>query len=483
VAAEIARHKTAIIRNGLSRPLQRTMADGLLNADQTLLDYGCGRGKDVRLLSDAGISCSGWDPVHAPEGQLQDADVVNLGYVVNVIEDPRERRETLIKAWAHAKRTLVVSARLTDEAPAATASQRYADGIVTRLGTFQKFFEQQELRAWIEQALETACVAAAPGIFYVFRDAAERAAFQASRFRRSTAQPRLRAGERLLAEHRELFEHLASFICQRGRLPALEELPSARALEEAVGSLKKAFRILQQSSDPHAWEQAQESRTEDLLVFVALSRFDGRPKFSDLPLDMQLDVKAFFGTYTEACRRADDLLFSLGHPDRINEACASSPLGKILPTALYAHVSAVPKLPLLLRLYEGCARGYVGEVPGTTLVKLVRDEPRITYLSYPTFDRDPHPPLAASYAVHLQTFRTKQRAYTDFRNPPVLHRKETFLATDHPHWQKYARLTKAEEAKGLLEDTAKIGTRDGWLLNLQEHGLSLRGHRLVKRYR
>lgn len=457
------------------------MADGLLNADRTLLDYGCGRGKDVRLLSDAGISCSGWDPVHAPKGELQDADVVNLGYVVNVIENPRERRDTLTRAWALTRRTLVVSARLTDEAPDAASSRRYGDGIVTRLGTFQKFFEQQELRTWIEQVLETPCIAAAPGIFYVFRDAAERAEFLASRFRRSTAPPRLRAGERLLTEHRELFEQLANFICQRGRLPAFEELPAARALKDALGSLKKAFRLLRQSSDPMVWEQAQVSRTEDLLVFVALSRFDGRPKFAELPLDMQLDVKAFFGTYTEACRRADDLLFSLGHPDRVNEACAASPLGKILPTALYAHVSAVPKLPLLLRLYEGCARGYLGEVPGATLVKLVRNEPRITYLSYPTFDKDPHPALAAAYGVHLQTFRSKLRTYTGFRNPPVLHRKETFLATDHPHWQKYAKLTKAEEAKGLLEDTARIGTRDGWLLTLREHGLALRGHRLIKR--
>ena len=36
--------------------------------------------------------------------------------------------------------------------------------------TFRKFFTQEELRQWIEQAVGRRPVAAAPGIFYVFRD-------------------------------------------------------------------------------------------------------------------------------------------------------------------------------------------------------------------------------------------------------------------------------------------------------------------------
>ena len=42
--------------------------------------------------------------------------------------------------------------------------------------TFQKYYTQDELRAWIDGTLNTRSVAAAPGIFYVFRhqDAAQR---------------------------------------------------------------------------------------------------------------------------------------------------------------------------------------------------------------------------------------------------------------------------------------------------------------------
>jgi DNA phosphorothioation-associated putative methyltransferase len=109
MGAEVTRHRTALLRTELSRPLRTVIADGLLPARMTLMDYGCGRGDDVRFLKERGYDCSGWDPVHAPNGQRREADVVNLGYVVNVIEDPSERREVLHTSWSLARRILVHS--------------------------------------------------------------------------------------------------------------------------------------------------------------------------------------------------------------------------------------------------------------------------------------------------------------------------------------------------------------------------------------
>jgi len=106
---------------------------------------------------------------------------------------------------------------------------------------------------------------------------------------------------------------------------------------------------------------------------------------------------------------------------------------------------------------------------------------RISHLSYPAFDDDPHPALAQSLSVHLQTFRVRSRDYSNAGNPPVLHRKETFLAADHPLRAKFARLTAAEEAKGLLDEANRIGTRNQWEQILSQKGLSLRGHRLLLR--
>lgn len=478
-APEFARHRTAIFRTELSRPLKMAVEDGVIDDRTTVMDYGCGRGDDVRLLNARGLDCVGWDPTHAPGGMRRSSDVVNLGYVVNVIENPVERCEALAHAWALAQRVLVVSARLRAETPDLTAP--YADGHVTRLGTFQKFYEQQELRTWIDQTLdEVSSVPAAPGVFYVFRDPGERAAFIASRFRRISVAPRLRVGEQLFIEHKALLEPLAAFISDRGRLPAPEELPEYGAIQSALRSVPRAYRVLQSVSDKGVWDRVREERTQDLLVFVALSRFDGRPKFSELPLALQRDVKAFFGTYTAACAAADEQLFSLGRPERLDEACRTSPIGKTMPRALYVHVDAVAELSLLLRLYEGCARGYLGAVPGANIVKLANDEPKVSYLSYPDFDRDPHPALAASVSVNLQTFRVRQRHYANNGNPPILHRKETFVSQDHPDRSKFERLTRIEMANGLYENPALIGTRAGWEAVLRAKGLEFRGHRLVR---
>jgi hypothetical protein len=79
--------------------------------------------------------------------------------------------------------------------------------------------------------------------------------------------------------------------------------------------------------------------------------------------------------------------------------------------------------------------------------------------------------------------RTRQIECHDFGqngNPPILHRKERFLNEGHPLREKFAKLTAQEEKAKLLEDTATIGTREGWQTRLAEKGYALRGHWLVK---
>lgn len=477
----VARHKTAISRTEPSRPIKLALADGLLTPDKSIFDYGCGLGDDLRFLNAFGVQSAGWDPVHRPDQELRCASVVNLGYVVNVIENPRERQEVLQRAWTLAEQILIVSARLTSDGRALGDVQAYADGLLTRRSTFQKFFEQQELRNWIDQTLEVAAVPAAPGVFYVFRDEEARVAFIASRFRRRLAVPRLTRSEAMYTEHEALLRPLMDFVGDRGRLPADDELASAADICSVFGSLRKAFRIVGHVTEQARWDEIAEERKQDLRIYLALSRFDGRPNFGQLPRVLQLDVKAFFTTYRQGCNSADELLFSLGRPGVVDSACNESSIGKLTPNALYVHRSALEALPSLLRLFEGCARGYLGRIEGANIIKLHRDEPRISYLSYPTFDIDPHPALASSLTVHLQTFRVRYNEFQLRTNPPILHRKELFLAPDHPFHAKFARLTRIEEQKGLYEDTSRIGTRDGWNEVLEQKGFYLKGHRLLSR--
>src|SRR5262249_59403654 len=111
-SAAIQRHKTAIRRGDFSRPVKCLLRDCLLDKTVTFFDYGCGRGEDVELLTAEGIACGAWDPAYRPDAPRVEADVVNLGYVLNVIEDPSERADTLRRAWELCRQPLVPSAQV-----------------------------------------------------------------------------------------------------------------------------------------------------------------------------------------------------------------------------------------------------------------------------------------------------------------------------------------------------------------------------------
>ena len=477
-AVQIARDRTAIHRPEMSRPIRAALDDNLINAGTSVLDYGCGHGDDVRRLRAQGIICEGWDPRHKPDGKRRSANVVNLGYVLNVIERAAERAETIRSAWELANQMLLVSARLTFEAKGHLTP--FSDGFLTGSGTFQKFYEQQELRDWIDATLGEASVAVAPGIFCVFRDPEVRESFLASRYRRRASQPRVRRSDSLFDENRNLLETLMEFVAERGRLPQEAELLQADAIKAKLGTIRRAFSIVRRVTGPEDWDRISAERSEDLLVFIALAQFGQRARFGQLPRELQLDVRALFSSYKRACALADALLFSVGNPKNIERACNGSPVGKLTRSALYVHGSALQEMPSMLRLYEGCAQALVGAVEGANIVKLHRSKPAVSYLSYPDFDKDPHPALDNALLVDLQTFRVQYRDYSDSDNPPILHRKEEFVSNSYPLSERFSRLTKQEEHRGLYEAVERIGTRNGWNLMLEKKGWSLRGHRLVR---
>jgi DNA phosphorothioation-associated putative methyltransferase len=96
------------LRPRLSRRAREHALDLGEEHEQTCLhEHG-----DLGVLEDLGFNCEGWDPVHRPEGKRRESDVVNLGYVVNVIEDSEERADALRTAWGYARKALIVAARV-----------------------------------------------------------------------------------------------------------------------------------------------------------------------------------------------------------------------------------------------------------------------------------------------------------------------------------------------------------------------------------
>ncbi len=479
MTGQAARHRTAMTRAALSRPVALAMADGVLTTALSVFDYGCGRGDDLRNLTTLGYRVDGWDPGHRPSTVPCPADVVNIGYVVNVIDDRVERRETLQRAWKLAQQVLIVSARLVWEARD-LEGRPHADGLVTRTGTFQKFYEQSELARWIEESLGVKPVAAAPGVFYVFRDSGRAHEFLATRA--YTYRPRIQVDPHAVYEaHRETLAPLLQFLSIHARPPRTGELDEEvdRGIREQFSSITRAVNLIRHVTDDGYWDHVRLQRRQELLVYVAMSRFGRRPRFGELAKTLAADIKTHLGKYVDACLQADRLLLATGDPAIVLVSARSSSVGKQTPSALYVHRSALGHLPPVLRVYEGCGRVLAGTVEHANLIKLSVNEPQVSYLTYPDFDRDPHPTLRSAVTVNLRRLTVDWRDYSRSDNPPLLHRKEEFVAADHPKRALYERLTRAEMRAGLYQHPERIGTLKGWSATLDSAGVSLRGHRLV----
>ena len=479
----IERHKAAIHRTDLSRPTKLAVEFDIINKEATFFDYGCGFGEDVQRLTDMEIKSAGWDPYYNPDARLKSAHVVNLGYVLNVIEDTEERLESLKKAWKLTKKVLIVAAQVLVNAPSSKKQIAYADGVETRRNTFQKYYEQGELKQYIDTTLEVDAVPVALGIYFVFRDDEEKENFRVECYRSRVIAPRIILATKKYEDCKEELAPLIEFYTKRGRLPVPGELgwdDESKLLLEFT-SIRSAFKVILRATDEAEWDAIAYRRSLDIQVYLALVQFrEERPRFSQLPEELRHDIKAFFGSYRDACEVADQKLFSLGVANIVKLACQKSKIGKFTPSALYVHINSLSELEPQLRIYEGCASRVFGRPEETTLIKLHTSEPKISYLYYPDFDTDPHPALKAAIVIDLQTFKIKRGDYSTRENPPILHRKETFITPNYPLYEEFAQLTQIEVQSGLYENPSEIGTYKGWEKCLAEKGIEIKGHQVYQ---
>jgi DNA phosphorothioation-associated putative methyltransferase len=202
-----------------------------------------------------------------------EADVVNLGFVLNVIERPLERAEALRGAFALARRCLAVSVITSSRARFDTC-RAYGDGYVTRLGTFQKYYQPSELKAFIEGTLEREALPAGPGLFFVFRDPLAEQAFLASRQARRPMSPVALIARRTLAREARVealkpeLEAMVSLAYELGRGPTPEEAPPGvvAGLASKKTSLAMGLKLAEAHRDPDQLAEARARRQEELTV-------------------------------------------------------------------------------------------------------------------------------------------------------------------------------------------------------------------------
>jgi DNA phosphorothioation-associated putative methyltransferase len=466
-----SRHRTAIGRGDLSMPLRQCLKDGVIHHATSVLDYGCGRGQDAVRLQQMGLQAHGWDPFFAPDTPLAEHDVVTLTYVLNVIEDSAERRDTLARAWSYAAKTLAVSCRLKWE-QSSLRGQQHGDGVVTSRETFQHLYGTREMRQLVEQVTGTRCVSPVPGIVYAFRSNEDRFAYLA----RGTIADFDWAQS---TDYASALAEVIAFTESRGRAPLFDEIP--QRLLPLLGKVSRSalLQAIQKGADPDRLAEGVRRATLETLLYLGTSIFNGRAAFTDLPVGIQADIKRCFKSYREACARADRLLSKIRDDTYIRGAMRNSP-GKTTATALYVHRRAIGQMPVVLRLYEHCGSVAAGRPAEWNILKLDHRGRRVSWSSYPDFDTDPHPRLDSTYGVEMTTLEASFQVFRDRTNRPLLHRKEEFLASDDLAVPKYRRLTTSEVKAGLYQNPTQIGMEEGWAAELARCGVELRGHRLVR---
>ena len=466
--AEVQRHLTALSRSALSAPIQSLLRHDLLRIDTSFFDYGCGKGDDLAGLVNTVLSAGGWDPYFRPAAPRHNADVVNLGFVINVIEDFDERIEALINAFDLCRHVLVVSAMLKG---AGYTGRSFRDGVLTGRKTFQKYYTQGELQEFIESVLDEPAFAVAPGIFYVFKDRAVEQNFHARRSssRTRVLRARLPRPERIPRPRRpsarprptatpEQIEAGSAFWAQcldLGRIPDAGELANSEELLSLFGSIGRALRHCLRHFDRQELERSASARKDELRVFFAMQLFSRRRRFNELNLRLQRDVRAHFGSLTTLQSEAQELLYAIRDVDQIAEACRQASelgLGWLEPGhALHLHSSLIERLPALLRVYVGCATVMYGDLSQIDLIKLHLTSGKVTLMKFDKFDASPVPAMIERIKVRLRDQAVDIFSYGEQFPCPLAYRKSRFINEEFPNFADQVAFDDQLEALGLFD--------------------------------
>ncbi len=402
----IQRYRTAINRKELSQPMQALAKAGFLDGEFSILDYGCGKGDDVNELTAHGLDVSGWDPNYYPDGDLIPSDIVNLGFVLNVIEDKQERDETLMRAWDLANKLLIVSVMLAND-DYISRFQPYLDGVITKRKTFQKYYSQGEFREYLERTINESSVAMGQGIFILFKDKEEEQKYLLTRQYESRdwinktydskVSNRKKIQDAIYNQNKDLFDEFWTRTLSLGRTPREDEFANSDEILEICGSLKKGFKFMSNFKDMEQFQLAQGIRRENLIVYFSLGLFEKRKAYSKMPDSLKADIKEFFGSYKDVMEEAKLQLFSVGDPTIIEASSRETQeylgCGELNEDHDYIFLKDyLPETPTYIRIYVGCAARLFGDIDDFQLIKVHFHSAKVTFLNYDNWESD-HPML------------------------------------------------------------------------------------------
>ena len=487
---KIDREKTAISRYFLSTPFQLLRKAGLVDVGFSYLDYGCGRGDDLNILLDEGCNIIGWDPYHRPEELLEVRDIVNLGFVINVIEDRDERGEALRRAYDLSQKLLVVSAMIATDKHI-SKFKPYRDGVITSRNTFQKYFTQDELREYIEDILGVAPISFGQGVFGIFKDDELANTYLESKYKRKHSWNRAR-GIRLTKEEKvqkkietklPLLEKYWQKSLQLGRFPQQGEFMQ----EEEISNIFSSWRQLNSNLLSYFGEaqfiQAEREVKEDLVLVQAMSAFSGRRVFKHLNLNTQNEIRYFFTNYKTLQNEAESLFETLGSIETIETSAISfyneHQSGYLDEgRSLTIHKRCFDALPAVLRAYVGCALQLYDELEVVDLIKIHFRSGKVSFMGYENFASSPIPELRERIKVNLWRQRVEFFDYVGEYRPKPLYWKSKFIDETVDDYAKQRSFDDKLALYGFAPKNPSFGPERKELdALLVKQGLQIRGYR------
>ncbi len=149
-------HRTAIARKTPSKPLRILLEKGYISKNDRILDFGCGKGRDVEYLRENGYDAYGYDPYNPEYSDMKvliphHYTVVLNFYVLNVIPI-RERYDVVddLYYYTRPKGEIYIAVRDTSET---IHGQPYEDGLISSRGTFQHLFTPEELTSFLKRII------------------------------------------------------------------------------------------------------------------------------------------------------------------------------------------------------------------------------------------------------------------------------------------------------------------------------------------
>jgi DNA phosphorothioation-associated putative methyltransferase len=497
----IQRHLTAIARTNLSAPVQLLIRNGLINENGRFFDYGCGRGSDIEVLNGNGIAATGWDPYFAKENPKSPAEVVNLGFVVNVIEDPAERVEAIQGAFALCEGVMSVGVMLySGDVP----GRPYADGFLTSRNTFQKYFSQTEFKDYLEQVLHHEVFLVGPGVAFVFKDKDLEQRFCVGRYRSKFVASRLLSTQMLRQERQglqqtklikkskseKLFEiarpcldTLWERTLDLGRFPEPDEIDNLTEVIEQLESINLAKKVLQQHYDQALLIEAGKLRTEDLRLFFAMQHFGKKAPYKSLEQRLQRDIKTFFGDYRTAQLSGLQLLRDAADSSIIKSACNEAVehgLGYLEEgRSLQLHIELTDRLPIILRAYISCGLVLYDSITEFQLVKIHAESGKLTFLKYEDFDTNPLPLLSKRIKINI---RLQDYDVFDYEEPafpkPYLFYKSRYLSEEQEGFAEQQSFDEQLANVGLDLKKPKQLTRTEFHSELRMRRLEINGYKI-----